>query len=79
MKYLVVFAKYLKDYKIELTFKDGKVGIVDLEEYKNRGGVFESFKDLAYFKNFSLDGVTLTWLDDVDIAPERLYQIAEKL
>ncbi len=77
MHYIITRARYLKDYKIELQFKDGKVGIVDLENYKNRGGVFYAFKDLEYFKNFSLDGITLTWFDEVDIAPERLYEIAQ--
>ncbi|NWF66799.1 MAG: DUF2442 domain-containing protein [Campylobacterales bacterium] len=79
MKYLVTSAKYLKDYEIELVFKDGKVGIVDLKDYKNRGGVFEGFKNLDYFKNFETDGITLTWQDEVDIAPERLYEISRSL
>ena len=74
--YLVKQAQYLHDYKIQLMFNDGKQGIVDLSNYTQRSGVFEAFKDLTYFKDFSLDGITLTWRDEVDIAPERLYELA---
>jgi Protein of unknown function (DUF2442) len=71
----IISARYLKDYQIEIVFEDGAKGIVDFSEYCNRGGVFNRFKDIEYFKNFKIDrelGV-ITWDDDVDIAPETLY------
>jgi hypothetical protein len=72
----VVCAVYKGDYKIEVMFEDGAGGIIDFSKYSNRGGVFEKFKDIEFFKNFSINkelGV-LTWGDgEVDIAPETLY------
>ncbi|SHE49465.1 Protein of unknown function [Desulfacinum infernum DSM 9756] len=71
----VISAKYQGDYKIELTFEDGATGVVDFAKYLSKGGVFERFKDLEFFKNFRIHeelGV-LTWGDAIDIAPETLY------
>jgi len=72
----VVSAVYKDGYKIEVTFEDGVTGIVDFSKYLNQGGVFEKFKDIEFFKNFSINkelGV-VTWGDgEVDIAPETLY------
>jgi len=71
----VVAAIYKDDYKIELTFADGKKGVVDFSEYLNKGGVFERFKDIDFFKSFSINEElgTLTWQNEIDIAPETLY------
>ena len=71
----VISAQYKGEYKIEVTFEDGATGIVDFSKYLLRGGVFERFKDIEFFKNFSINkelGV-LTWNNEIDIAPETLY------
>jgi len=71
----VISAHYKGEYKIEITFEDGATGIVDFSKYLLRGGVFERFKDLEFFKNFKINeelGV-LTWDNEIDIAPETLY------
>ena len=71
----VVFATYKGDYRIELEFDDGKSGIVDLSGYVDRGGVFARFEDVEFFKQFRVNEElgTLTWQDEIDIAPETLY------
>jgi uncharacterized protein DUF2442 len=71
----VVKATYRGDYLIELEFDDGEKGVVDFSKYAERGGVFERFKDLAYFRGFSMNAElgALTWGDDLDVAPETLY------
>jgi len=59
----VVSAVYKGEYKIEVTFEDGVSGIVDFAKYLRQGGIFEKFKDIEYFKNFTINrelGV-LTW------------------
>jgi len=74
----VVSAKYKGDYRIEVVFDDGRSGIVDFSKYLERGGVFEQFRDIEFFRNFQINeelGV-LTWGEDVDIAPETLYSEA---
>jgi hypothetical protein len=71
----VVSAVYRERYKIEVTFDDGKKGIIDFEKYLRRGGVFERFKDMDFFRSFTINqelGI-LTWQNEIDIAPETLY------
>ena len=71
----VVSASYKGGYKIEVKFEDGAKGIIDFEKYLEKGGVFNKFKDIDFFKKFSVNeelGV-LTWGDEIDIAPETLY------
>ena len=71
----VIDAKYIDGYWIYLCFENGVDGILDLEEYRNRRGLFSKFKDMNYFKNFHInkDIGTICWSDDLDIAPETLY------
>jgi hypothetical protein len=71
----LVFAVYRGDYKIELRFDNGKGGTVDFSGYLDRGGVFDHFKDIEFFKQFKIneDLGTLTWQNEIDIAPETLY------
>jgi hypothetical protein len=40
-----------------------------------KGGVFERFRDLEFFKRFTIESQpgVLTWGDEIDIAPETLY------
>jgi hypothetical protein len=71
----VVSAVYRGGYKIEVAFEDGKKGIVDFAKYLKRGGVFERFKDMDFFRSFAINeelGV-LAWQNEIDIAPETLY------
>lgn len=70
-----ISASYKGGYKIEVTFEDDATGIVDFEKYLDKGGVFNKFKDIDFFKRFSINeelGV-LTWGNEIDIAPETLY------
>jgi len=71
----VVAATYKGGYKIELTFDDGKSGVVDFSDYPAMGGVFESFRDLDFFRDFRVDeeAGTIVWGDEIDVAPETLY------
>lgn len=76
--YDVVEARYVNEYKIEVTFDNGRKGVVDFKGYVEKGGVFDRFADMEYFKGFHINkelGV-LCWHDDVDIAPEALYHEA---
>ena len=74
----VVSATYKGKYKIEIAFEDGKRGIVDFSTYLNKGGVFDRFRDINFFKSFKLNSElgVLTWENEVDIAPETLYSEA---
>ena len=71
----VAKAIYRGEYRIELEFDDGQRGVVDFSKYLERGGVFERFKDIEFFRRFSVNAElgVLTWEDEVDVAPETLY------
>lgn len=76
----LISASYKGKYKIELRFDDGKGGTVDFSRYLDKGGVFDRFKDINFFKQFQINkelGV-LTWQNEIDIAPETLYAEATK-
>jgi len=77
----VISARYKGDYNIEIEFDDGKHGTIDFSMYLDKGGVFDRFKDLDFFKAFSINEElgTLTWGDEIDIAPETLYANATGL
>ena len=74
----VVAAEHRDGYRIELAFDNGQRGIVDFSKYLHRGGLFERFRDMEFFRNFKVneDLGVLTWGDEVDIAPETLYSEA---
>ena len=48
---------------------------MDFTKYVEEGGVFERFRDMDVFRSFSVNKElgTLTWGDEIDIAPETLY------
>jgi hypothetical protein len=71
----VVAAVYKGGYRIELEFDDGKRGVVNFSKYLEKGGVFERFRDMEFFRRFSVNDElgTLTWGNEVDVAPETLY------
>ena len=70
-------ARYLDGYRIEVTFEDGKHGVLDLKD-ELWGEVFEPLKDVALFKSFTLDDEldTIVWPTGADLAPEFLYERA---
>lgn len=76
MNYLITDARYLEAYKLHIDFNDGSSGIVDLSSYPKRGGVFAPLGDPEFFKQFHLNGWTIVWDNEIDIAPERLYELA---
>jgi hypothetical protein len=76
MNYDVVQAEYVEDYRLKLVFADGGSGEVDFLPFIEKGGVFETLRDMERFKAFSVDPDwnTITWQDgELDMAPETLY------
>ena len=73
----ILKAEYITDYQLRLYFDNGKEGIVDLKEtiFTDHRVVFETLKNVDFFKNFSLDSWTVTWSNGLDLAPEFLYNL----
>ncbi len=72
----VIAARYLTEYRLEVTFADGTSKAIDFLRWL-KGPVFEPLKDLNYFKKFIADGWTVSWPNGADIAPETLYGYRE--
>ncbi len=70
----VTKAKYIKDYKVEVSFNNGRKGVADLFEAL-RGPIFEPLKDKSIFANLHVDEelATIVWPNGADLAPEYIY------
>jgi hypothetical protein len=53
-------ARHLADYRLEVTFADGTQKTIDFSRWL-RGPVLEPLKDVNYFKQFIVDGWTVSW------------------
>jgi len=75
MDYLVVEARYVRDYVVWLRFRDGTAGEVDLRR-ELWGEVFAPLRDVEYFKKFTVhpEFQTLVWPNGADFAPEFLHE-----
>jgi uncharacterized protein YkvS len=76
-KHNIEQAKYQEDYKIFLGFNDGLKGVVDLKKFifNNDFSAFKRLQDKKQFKDFNLENHTLVWGNDLDLAPEFLYDL----
>ena len=63
----------LPGYRLEVEFADGLHGEVDMSN-DNFIGVFEPFLDEQYFAQATLKNGVVTWPNDVDIAPDAMYE-----
>ena len=71
----VTAAKYIGEYRLQLTFNDGAVKIFDGKEIVMTHPLFKPLQSLAVYKEFVLDGWTVSWSNGpIDLAPEYLYE-----
>ena len=70
----VTKAKPLDNYRVEVTFDDGRQGVADLTEALE-GPAFESLKEPDIFREFRVDEElqTIVWPNGTDLAPEYIY------
>ncbi|MBR1374063.1 DUF2442 domain-containing protein [bacterium] len=70
-------AEYVGNYRLLLNFNTGEKKVFDGKEYILSHPLFEALKDINNYKNFELDGWTVSWQNgSLDIAPEYLYETA---
>ena len=71
-------ATYNYGYKLLLTVEDEVQKLVDLEPHLE-GEIFESLKDINYFKTVSVnpDLDTIVWGNSADFSPDFLYEIGK--
>lgn len=68
----VVSVKPLSEYKLSLEFENQEKRIFDVTPYLEMG-VFCQLKDKNIFSRAFIDGGTVMWPGEIDIAPETLY------
>jgi len=61
------------DYRLEITFTNGEVGIFDCGHLR-RFGVFTEFEDIRYFRRARVAHGTVVWPHEQDICPDTLYE-----
>lgn len=69
----VVDAKPFPDYKVKVKFKNGEEGIFDVKPYLNAGTVFKKLQELSYFNGVKAMFGTISWYDEVDFDPDRVF------
>ena len=71
---IIIRAKALANYRIEVEFSDGLKGVVDLSD-RLFGPVFTPLKDPAFFKQLTVDEFgALCWPNGADLAPDALHK-----
>ena len=75
----ITSAEYLDDYKVAVSFNNGRKGVADLSDAL-KGPVFDSLKNKSAFSTFAVDEEldTIVWPNGADLAPEYIYFLAFK-
>ncbi len=57
-------AKYVEDYKIDLSFNNGVSAIIDLKDtiFLDHRAIFKQLKEIAFFKDFTRNSWTIEGL-----------------
>ncbi|MBQ0052115.1 MAG: DUF2442 domain-containing protein [Treponema sp.] len=71
-------AEYLENYKLKISFNDGKIRIVDLENVikNDNREIIKALQSIEVFKNFTISHHTVSWKNGLDFAPEFLKELA---
>lgn len=65
-----------EDYTLHLTFADGTKKIYNAYPLLEKA-IYSQLKDLAFFLGARIECGTVVWSDDIDIAPEHLYEYSK--
>lgn len=77
---MLIEARPGQNYLVQVRFEDGLTAEVDLSYLLDHGGVFEPLREPEYFRRLRADAEagTIVWPDGADIAPETLYEHAQR-
>jgi len=73
LKWMVKSVEPLENYRLALTFADGKKGVYDMKPLLDFG-VFRSLRDIKLFNSVKVETPSIIWSNNIDIAPETLYK-----
>jgi len=71
--WVVKSAQPLADYSLLLTFADGSKKIYNAKPLLEKT-IYSDLKNRAFFEKAKVSCGTVVWNDDIDIAPEHLYE-----
>lgn len=66
------------DYTLAITFADGSKRLYNARPLLDKA-IFAELKSLPFFLRAHVDGDTVVWSKDIDIAPEHLYECSMPL
>lgn len=66
------------DYTLILTFKDGKRKVYNALPLLKKSA-YAPLKNLDFFLTARVNGDSVSWSDDIDIAPEHLYEYSKEI
>jgi len=68
----IISVKPQRNYKLSLTFSDGKKGIFDAKPYLDIG-IFKDLLDPSLFRSVKISDATIEWANGADLCPECVY------
>ena len=71
--WVVKSVKPQSDYTLLLDFANGEKRLYNAHQLLNKP-IYEPLKNLPFFLKAKVDCGTVVWNDDMDIAPEHLYE-----
>ncbi len=71
----LIQARYVGDFRVALTFTDGREGVFDGHDLLRRNGpLLVPLHDECYFKRVFIDAGALCWPNGLELSPQRLYE-----
>jgi hypothetical protein len=71
----LIEAHYLDDFRLALTFSDGREGVFVGQNLLQRSGpLLVPLHDESYFRRVFIDGGALCWPNGLELSPQRLYE-----
>ena len=74
VNYIVTAVIPEDNYTLLIEFIDGSRKRYDVKPLMQKYHIFQRLNDQSYFRRAHPDGLTVAWDDELDIAPETLYE-----
>lgn len=72
-----ISARALDGYQVEVRFNNGQTGVFDCKHLLARK-MSAALSDYALFRQVKAEHGTLTWPNDIDVAPEEVWEASRK-
>ncbi len=66
------------NHTFHIAFLNGEKRIFDLKPFLNKGK-FKELQDINNFKRYKLEDGVINWYNELDISPDTVYLISQKL